>query len=126
MSRIDATFGRLAPKLIDKWQSNSLSLVRSGRATYNKDTGVIVQREASTSVKGVVLNAMASEYKGVAQEGDVKILLDPGSIAKREDLTTADRFRYRIDNRVREAKVVEIRKVQGDKTLFYSVLARPQ
>ena len=99
MSRIDDVFGRLATKLINKWQSNDLRLVRVSKGSYNKLSGSVEPSEKIVSVKGVVLTAKVEQDDGLTQEGDVMIILDPVTVAKQEELTTADRFRYTLDGR---------------------------
>ena len=126
MSRIDDVFGRLATKLINKWQSNNLRLVRVGKGSYNKLSGSVEPSEQIVSVKGVVLTAKVEQDDGLTQEGDVMIILDPVTVAQQEELTTADRFRYTLDGREQEARVVKIERVQGDNTLGYFIVARPQ
>lgn len=125
MSRVDTTFGTLAPRLVGAWTMNGVVFVRNGTPSYDTDTGEITQAETRIPLKAVITKLTPREYEGLYQKNDVKIIPDPTLIGE-EPITESDWFEYPENGRTVRAKVVESRWYRGDRPVAFIVIARPQ
>lgn len=125
MSKVDATFGTLAKRLVGSWTMNGVVFVRNGAAAYDTTTGEIAQAETRIPLKAVITKLTPKEYEGLYQKNDVKIIPDPTLIGE-EPITQSDWFEYPENGKTVRAKVVEPKWYRGDKPVAFIVIARPQ
>jgi hypothetical protein len=125
MSKVDATFGTLAQRMVSKWKTNGVVFIRNGTATYDPDTGDIAQAETRIPLDAVITRLTPKEYEGLYQKNDVKIIPDPTLIGN-EPITESDWFEYPENGKTIRAKVVEPRWYRGDHPVAFIVIARPQ
>jgi hypothetical protein len=125
MSRVDTTFGAIAPRLVTSWTMNGVVFVRGGASTYDAVTGEIAQDEVRIPVKAVITKLQPSEYGGLYQATDVKIIPDPTPLNS-EPITQSDWFEYPENGKTIRAKVIDARRYRGDSTVAFIVIARPQ
>jgi hypothetical protein len=124
MSLIDTTFGPLGPPLINKW-GMAVDFVRKGAEVYNSATGVIAASEAKTSMKAVVARVKASEFGGIYQSTDVKVIPDP-ALMPAPPVRERDYFEYQQAGETIRAKVVDVIEYRGDSPVLFVIIARPQ
>lgn len=125
MSRVDTTFGTIAPRLVSSWSMSGVVFVRNGVPSYDTTTGEITQDETRIPLKAVITKLTPKEYEGLYQKNDVKIIPDPTPLGE-EPITESDWFEYPENGRTVRAKVIEPRWYRGDKPVAFIVIARPQ
>jgi hypothetical protein len=125
MSRVDTTFGTIAPRLVTAWSMSGVVFVRNGVPDYDTASGEIAQPETRIPLKAVITKLLPKEYEGLYQKNDVKIIPDPTLIGE-EPITNSDWFEYPENGRTVRAKVVDARSYRGDKPVAFIVIARPQ
>jgi hypothetical protein len=124
MSFVDDRFGTLATRLVGKFGVLS-DFVRIGAETYDENTGIVSAVEQVISTKIVVTMLTAREIEGRYQAGDVKIIADPQPIGS-DGIKTGDYFNYGSNGVVKKAIVIDVRQIQGENTVFFGIIARPQ
>ena len=77
MSKVDDVFD-FADELIDEW-GHFVTFVRKENSIYDPETGATTETETRSQVKVVISKLDISEYGGLYQANDVKIILDPKS-----------------------------------------------
>ena len=75
MSKVDDVFD-FADELIDEW-GHYVTFVRKENSIYDPETGSTTETETRQQVKVVISKLDISEYGGLYQQNDVKIILDP-------------------------------------------------
>jgi hypothetical protein len=125
MSRVDATFGTLAPRLVSAWTMNGVVFVRNKSDVYDTDTGAITTVEERIPLKAVITKLSPKEYQGIYQAQDVKVIPDPTLIGD-EPITQSDWFEYPENGKTIRAKVIDARQYRGDSPVAFICIARPQ
>jgi hypothetical protein len=124
MSKVDTVFGPIPGPLIQEW-GQAGTFVQTGTSTYDSTTGTITPTETRTPVKLVITKIDPTEFSGLYQATDVKILIDPGQISGHY-ITTSDWFEVPKGTGTQRLKVIEPRTYRGDNPVFFVVIARPQ
>jgi hypothetical protein len=125
MSKVDTVFGPIPGPLIAEWGQAVTFVKVNSDGTYDPATGEITAAEDRLAVKAVITKVNPTEYNGVAQATDLKILIDPGQLGAHY-ITTRDRWEYPEGSTTRTAKVVNVTTYRGDGPVFFVCLARPQ
>jgi cold shock CspA family protein len=124
MSKVDTVFGPIPGPLIQEWGQPG-TFVQTGTSTYDSTTGTITPTETRTPVQLVITKIDPTEFNGLYQATDVKILIDPGQIGGHY-ITTSDWFEVPKGAGTQRLKVIEPRTYRGDNPVFFVVIARPQ
>jgi hypothetical protein len=124
MSKVDDVFD-FADELIDEW-GHYVTFVRKENSVYDPETGATTETETRTQVKVVISKLDISEYGGLYQQNDVKIILDPVQV-NYIYITDQDYFLVPRENAPDEyMKVIEPVTYRGDRPVAYVIIARPQ
>jgi hypothetical protein len=124
MSKVDDVFD-FADELIDEW-GHYVTFVRKENAVYDPETGTTSETETRQQVKVVISKLDISEYGGLYQQNDVKIILDPVQV-NYIYITTQDYFLVPRENAPDEyMKIIEPVTYRGDRPVAYVIIARPQ
>nr|BDD46123.1 hypothetical protein 22 [bacterium] len=124
MSKVDDVFD-FADELIDEW-GHYVTFVRKENSVYDPETGTTTETETRKQVKVVISKLDISEYQGLYQQNDVKIILDPVQVDYIY-ITTQDYFLVPRENAPDEhMKVIEPVTYRGDRPVAYVIIARPQ
>ena len=124
MSKVDDVFD-FADELIDEW-GHYVTFVRKENSVYNPETGSTTETETRQQVKVVISKLDISEYGGLYQQNDVKIILDPVQV-NYIYITDQDYFLVPRENAPDEMmKVIEPVTYRGDRPVAYVIIARPQ
>ena len=124
MSKVDDVFD-FADELIDEW-GHYVTFVRKENSVYNPETGSTTETETRQQVKVVISKLDISEYGGLYQQNDVKIILDPVQV-NYIYITDQDYFLVPRENAPDEMmKVIEPVTYRGDRPVCYVIIARPQ
>ncbi len=125
MARIDDVFGSIPPAILADWGQNVTYIKAGLPSTYNPTTGAVTNSESTVTVKAVITSVNPSEFEGLYQSTDVKILFGAGELGTYYP-SQADRIQYPQAGETREAKIISIETKRGDKPIFHTVIARPQ
>ena len=125
MARIDDVFGSIPPAILADWGQNVTYIKAGLPSTYNPTTGAVTNSESTVTVKAVITSVNPSEFEGLYQSTDVKILFGAGELGTYYP-SQADRIQYPQAGETREAKIISIETKRGDKPIFLTVIARPQ
>ena len=124
MSKVDDVFD-FADELIDEW-GHYVTFVRKENSVYDPETGTTTETETRQQVKVVISKLDISEYGGLYQQNDVKIILDPVQV-NYIYITDQDYFLVPRENAPDEMmKVIEPVTYRGDRPVCYVIIARPQ
>ena len=124
MSKVDDVFD-FADELIDEW-GHYVTFVRKENSVYDPETGSTTETETRQQVKVVISKLDISEYGGLYQQNDVKIILDPVQVDYIY-ITDQDYFLVPRENAPDEMmKVIEPVTYRGDRPVAYVIIARPQ
>ena len=124
MSKVDDVFD-FADELIDEW-GHYVTFVRKENSVYDPETGTTTETETRQQVKVVISKLDISEYGGLYQQNDVKIILDPVQVDYIY-ITDQDYFLVPRENAPDEMmKVIEPVTYRGDRPVCYVIIARPQ
>ena len=124
MSKVDDVFD-FADELIDEW-GHYVTFVRKENSVYDPETGSTTESETRQQVKVVISKLDISEYGGLYQQNDVKIILDPVQV-NYIYITDQDYFLVPRENAPDEMmKVIEPVTYRGDRPVAYVIIARPQ
>ena len=124
MSKVDDVFD-FADELIDEW-GHYVTFVRRENSVYDPETGSTAQSETRMQVKVVISKLDISEYGGLYQQNDVKIILDPVQV-NYIYITDQDYFLVPREGAPDEMmKVIEPKTYRGDRPVAYVIIARPQ
>ena len=124
MSKVDDVFD-FADELIDEW-GHYVTFVRKENSIYDPETGSTTETETRQQVKVVISKLDISEYGGLYQQNDVKIILDPVQV-NYIYITDQDYFLVPRENAPDEMmKVIEPVTYRGDRPVCYVIIARPQ
>lgn len=125
MAKIDDVFGAIPPAILADWGQNVTYIKAGLPSTYNPTTGAVTNSESTVTVKAVITSVNPSEFEGLYQSTDVKILFGAGELGTYYP-SQADRIQYPQAGETREAKIISIETKRGDKPIFHTVIARPQ
>ena len=124
MSKVDDVFD-FADELIDEW-GHFVTFVRKENSVYDPETGSTSESETRQQVKVVISKLDISEYGGLYQANDVKIILDPVQV-NYIYITEQDYFLVPREGADDEyMKVIEPVTYRGDRPVAYVIIARPQ
>ena len=124
MSKVDDVFD-FADELIDEW-GHYVTFVRKENSVYDPETGSTTETETRQQVKVVISKLDISEYQGLYQQNDVKIILDPVQVDYIY-ITTQDYFLVPREGADDEyMKIIEPVTYRGDRPVAYVIIARPQ
>ena len=124
MSKVDDVFD-FADELIDEW-GHYVTFVRKEDSVYDPETGMTTETVTEKQVKVVISKLDISEYGGLYQQNDVKIILDPVQVDYIY-ITTQDYFLVPREGADDEyMKVIEPVTYRGDRPVAYVIIARPQ
>ena len=125
MSKVDDVFD-FADELIDEWGHYVKLIVNNGNTIYDPATGATTNQTQEYNVKVVISKLDISEYGGLYQANDVKIILDPVQVGYIY-LTEADYFLVQRENAPDEyMKIIQPTTYRGDRPVAYVIIARPQ
>ena len=125
MSKVDDVFD-FADELIDEWGHYVKLIVNNGNTIYDPATGATTNQTQEYNVKVVISKLDISEYGGLYQANDVKIILDPVQVGYIY-LTEADYFLVPRENAPDEyMKIIQPTTYRGDRPVAYVIIARPQ
>ena len=126
MSKVDTVFGGLAPPLIKEWGQPVVYIRSTPTGTYDPVTGRVTQTKTRIPVSAVIATVSPSEYQGLYQSTDIKIIPDPAPI-RPGSITEEDSFeRPKATGGVRTAKVIDVKELGGELPALFVVIARPQ
>ena len=124
MSKVDDIFD-FADELVDVFGS-FVTLVRKENSVYDPETGSTTETETRQQVKVVITKLDISEFGGLYQANDVKIILDPVQVDYIY-ITEQDYFLVPREGADDEyMKVIEPVTYRGDRPVLYVIIARPQ
>lgn len=125
MALIDDVFGSIPPAILADWGQNVTYIKAGLPSTYNPTTGTVTTSETTVTVKAVITSVNPSEYEGLYQTTDVKIIFGAGELGDYYP-SEADRIQYPQAGETREAKLISIETKRGDSPILHTVIARPQ
>ena len=125
MSKVDDTFD-FADELVDEWGQMVKLIINDGNPSYDPETGATTNQTREYDVKVVITKLDISEYGGLYQANDVKIILDPLQVGYIY-LSEADYFLVPRENAPDEyMKIIQPTTYRGDRPVAYVIIARPQ
>jgi hypothetical protein len=125
MALIDDIFGGIPAQLMADWGQDITYIKTSLPANYNPTTGTVYKSETKVTVKAVITNVNPSEYEGLYQTTDLKVMFGAEELGDYYP-TQADRIQYTQAGETREAKLMNIVTERGTKAIFHTAIARPQ
>jgi hypothetical protein len=124
MSLIDTVFGGIPAPILADW-GQDLTYVRAGVESYNTETGQITSTETTTTVRGVITQATPEEFEGFYQTDDIKIIIGAAELGDYYP-SIRDRIRYNQAGTTKEARIIRVQLLRGDKPVLHTLLVRPQ
>ena len=125
MALIDDIFGGIPAQLLADWGQDITYIKTSLPSNYNPTTGTVYQSETTTTVRALITNVNPSEYDGLYQTTDIKVLFGASELGDYYP-TQADRIQYTQAGETREAKLMNIMTERGTAPVFHTIIARPQ
>ena len=125
MALIDDVFGGIPAQLLADWGQDITYIKTSLPSNYNPTTGTVYKSETKVTVKAVITNVNPSEYEGLYQTTDLKVMFGAEELGDYYP-TQADRIQYTQAGETREAKLMNIVTERGTKAIFHTAIARPQ
>jgi len=125
MALIDDVFGGIPADILADW-GQDITYVKTGLpSTYNPTTGTVTASETTVTVRAVITNVNPSEYEGLYQTTDLKVIFGSAELGDYYP-TEADRIRYTQAGETREAKLIDINTKRGATPVLHTIIARPQ
>jgi hypothetical protein len=125
MALIDDVFGGIPASILADW-GQDITYVKAGLpSTYNPTTGTVTNSETTVTVKAVITNVNPSEYEGLYQTTDLKVIFGNKELGDYYP-SQADRIRYTQAGETREAKLIDINTKRGATPVLHTIIARPQ
>jgi|TARA_Y100000287_G_scaffold37880_1_gene28715 hypothetical protein len=125
MALIDDVFGSIPADILADW-GQDITYVKAGLpSVYNPTTGTVNNFETTVTVKAVITNVNPSEYEGLYQTTDLKVIFGAAELGDYYP-EQADRIRYTQAGETREAKLIDINTKRGAEPVLHTVIARPQ
>ena len=125
MALIDDVFGGIPAQIMADWGRDITYIKTSLPSNYNPTTGKVYQSQTEVTVKAVITNVNPSEYEGLYQTTDLKVMFGAAELGDYYP-TQADKIQYTQAGETREAKLINIVTERGDKAIFHTAIARPQ
>lgn len=125
MALIDDIFGGIPAQLLADWGQDITYIKTSLPSNYNPTTGTVYQSETTTTVRALITNVNPSEYDGLYQTTDIKVLFGASELGDYYP-TQADRIQYTQAGETREAKLMNIMTERGTAPVLHTIIARPQ
>ena len=125
MALIDDVFGSIPAQLMADWGQDITYIKTSLPANYNPTTGTVYKSETKVTVKAVITNVNPSEYEGLYQTTDLKVMFGAEELGDYYP-TQADRIQYTQAGETREAKLMNIMTERGTAPVLHTIIARPQ
>ena len=125
MALIDDVFGGIPAAILSDWGQDITYVKTSLPATYNPTTGTVNESQTTVTVKAVITNVNPSEYEGLYQTTDLKVIFGSAELGSYYP-TQADRIRYTQAGETREAKLISINTKRGEDPVLHTIIARPQ
>jgi len=125
MALIDDVFGGIPAAILSDWGQDITYVKTSLPATYNPTTGTVYESQTTVTVKAVITNVNPSEYEGLYQTTDLKVIFGSAELGSYYP-TQADRIRYTQAGETREAKLISINTKRGEDPVLHTIIARPQ
>lgn len=125
MALIDDIFGGIPAQLMADWGQDITYIKTSLPANYNPTTGTVYKSETKVTVKAVITNVNPSEYEGLYQTTDLKVIFGAAELGDYYP-SEADRIQYTQAGETREAKLININTKRGAEPVLHTVIARPQ
>lgn len=125
MALIDDVFGGIPTAILSDWGQDITYVKTSLPATYNPTTGTVYESQTTVTVKAVITNVNPSEYEGLYQTTDLKVIFGSAELGSYYP-TQADRIRYTQAGETREAKLISINTKRGEDPVLHTIIARPQ
>lgn len=125
MALIDDVFGGIPASILADW-GQDITYVKAGLpSTYNPTTGTVTNSETTVTVKAVITNVNPSEYEGLYQTTDLKVIFGAAELGDYYP-TQADKIQYTQAGETREAKLIDINTKRGATPVLHTIIARPQ
>lgn len=125
MGLIDDVFGGIPKSLLDDWGQDITYIKTNLPAAYDPTEGTIFKSETSVTVKALITSVNPSEYEGVYQTTDLRLIFGASELGDYFP-NGADRIQYTQAGETREAKLISIETRRGEKPILHTVIARPQ
>ena len=125
MALIDDIFGGIPAQLLADWGQDITYIKTSLPSNYNPTTGTVYESETTTTVRALITNVNPSEYDGLYQTTDLKVLFGASELGDYYP-TQADRIQYTQAGETREAKLMNIMTERGTAPVLHTIIARPQ
>jgi hypothetical protein len=125
MALIDDIFGGIPAQLLADWGQDITYIKTSLPSNYNPTTGTVYESETTTTVRALITNVNPSEYDGLYQTTDLKVLFGAEELGDYYP-TQADRIQYTQAGETREAKLMNIMTERGTAPVLHTIIARPQ
>ena len=125
MALIDDVFGSIPAAILADWGQNITYIKTNLTSTYNPSTGTVYKSETEVTVKAVITNVNVSEYQGLYQTTDLKVIFGAAELGDYYP-TEADRIQYTQAGETREAKLLSVNTQRGAEPVLHTVIARPQ
>ena len=125
MSKADDVFGPLPGPLVREWGSTCQFVKVDGPGTYDSTTGTVTTNETTYDVRAVLLDLDPTEYEGLYQTTDFKLIIDPGQIGNNY-ITTDDKFLVPFPSGTKTCKVIDALTYRGDRPIMFTCIVRPQ
>ena len=125
MALIDDIFGGIPAQLLADWGQDITYIKTSLPSNYNPTTGTVYESETTTTVRALITNVNPSEYDGLYQTTDIKVLFGASELGDYYP-TQADRIQYTQAGETREAKLMNIMTERGTAPVLHTIIARPQ
>lgn len=120
-SKIDLVFGPIPGPLIQEWGQAAVFTPTGEKGTYDPATGDITSSALPVAVKVVITKVDPTEYGGLYQATDWKVIIDPAQIGNRY-IQIGDTFT--VDGKA--ARVINPVTYRGDNPVAFICIARPQ
>lgn len=125
MALIDDVFGGIPAAILADW-GQDITYIKAGLpSTYNPTTGTVTVSETTVTVKAVITNVNPSEYEGLYQSTDLKVIFGSAELGNYYP-GVADRIQYTQAGETREAKLIDINTKRGANPVLHTIIARPQ
>ena len=125
MAKIDDVFGNVPASVLNTWGQTLTFVKTTTPRTYNPTTGAVTGADTNVSVKGVITQINSSEDDGLYQTTDLKVVIGANELGDYYP-TEADRIQYPQAGSTKEGKIINIQTARGDKTIFHTLIVRPQ
>ena len=124
-NKVDSVFGPIPGPLVKEWGTACQFVKVDGPGVYDSTTGIVTSTDTTYDVKAVLLELDPTEYEGLYQTTDFKIIIDPGQIGGNY-ITTDDSFLVTFPSGLITCKVIDAKTYRGDNPIMFTCIVRPQ